>query len=169
MYTSAVRGGYADPSMESFKAVDSDSDEIIGYFVLARKQPAKDTSADAEKGESYPVVPDGLNPGLFGEVMNATRQISRETEGIDRFEIVYMCVKPSCQRKGIGSKLVQLGLERAEAEGVPLAICAEAPAYELCVKLDFRDTNHCDIDLRNYAPAHSGFSIFRLSGMVWRP
>jgi predicted N-acetyltransferase YhbS len=80
-----------------------------------------------------------------------------------------MCVKPSHQRKGIGSKLVQLGFDRAHAEGIPLTICAEAPAYEFFNKLGFEDMTHYDIDLRKYAPANSGFGIFRLTGMVWRP
>lgn len=80
-----------------------------------------------------------------------------------------MCVKPSFQRNGIGSKLVQLGSHRARAEGIPLVVCAEAPAYEFFVKLGFQDTRHCDIDLRKYAPANSGFGVFRLSGMIWRP
>lgn len=84
-------------------------------------------------------------------------------------ELVYMCVKPFCQRHGIGSELVQLGFDRAKAEGIPLAVCAEAPAYEFFVKLGFKDTIHCDIDLQKYAPANSGFGVFRLSGMVWRP
>ncbi|KAJ5120166.1 hypothetical protein N7448_010835 [Penicillium atrosanguineum] len=169
MYTGAVRGGFSDPSMESFKAVDSDSDEIIGYFALARKQPVEETSVDAENKDSNQVIPDGLNPGLFEEVVKATDQISKKVEAMDRFELVYMCVKPSCQRNGIGSKLVQLGFDRAKAEGIPLAVCAEAPAYGFFVKLGFKDTTHCDMDLRRYAPANSGFGIFRLSGMIWRP
>lgn len=85
MYTGAVRGGYADPSTECFKAVDCNSDEIIGYFVLARKQAVQETPAEAENKYSTPVIPDGLNLGLFGEVMNATKQISQNVEAINRF------------------------------------------------------------------------------------
>ncbi|KAJ5201383.1 uncharacterized protein N7498_006046 [Penicillium cinerascens] len=167
MYSEAVQDGYSNPSMECFKAVDVDSNEIVGYFVLARKRPVKESLIDS--GSEGEAIPDGFNLGLFREMTDATIQIAKQTDAIDRFEIVYMCVKPSYQCKGIGSKLVQLGFDRARAEGIPFAVCAEAPAHEFFIKLGFKDTTHYDIDLRKYAPAYSGFGIFRLSGMMWRP
>lgn len=80
-----------------------------------------------------------------------------------------MCVKPSVQRHGVGSKLVQLGFDRAKAEGVPLAVCAEAPSIPFFDKLGFKETVHFDIDLRKYATANSGFGMFRLAGLMWHP
>lgn len=79
-----------------------------------------------------------------------------------------MSVKPSCQIQGIGSKLIQLGLDRSKDDGTLLHVCAEAPAYEFFAKMGFKTTKHFDIDLRKYASANSGFGIFRLSGMMWR-
>lgn len=84
-------------------------------------------------------------------------------------DVIYMCVKPSVQRHGVGSKLVQLGFDRAKAEGIPLAVCAEAPSIPFFDKLEFRETVHFDIDLRKYATANSGFGVFRLAGMMWHP
>lgn len=78
-------------------------------------------------------------------------------------------MKPSLQGHGIGSKLVQLGFDRARAESIPFALCAEAPAHEFYVKLGFEETKHGDIDLNKYAPANSGFGNFRLTGMIWVP
>ena len=80
-----------------------------------------------------------------------------------------MCVRPSKQGHRIGSKLMQLGYDRAKEEGIPFAICAEAPAYGFFSKLGFEDLRHQEIDLRKYAAAYSGFGVFRLSGMIWRP
>jgi hypothetical protein len=57
--------------------------------------------------------------------------------------------------------------DRAKAEGVPLALCSEPAAYDFFVKLGFRDTRHVDIDLSKWAPAYSGFGMFRLAGMIW--
>ncbi|KAJ5594053.1 uncharacterized protein N7459_000261 [Penicillium hispanicum] len=169
-YTSAVQSGYDDPSIECFKAVDNHSQEIIGYFVLGRKRSVEKTPPiDIKNDDSKADVPEGLNPALLAEVVNATSLIARETEDIDRYELIYMCVKPALQRQGIGSELVRLGFERAQAEGIPLAVCAEAPAYKFFAKLGFKETTHVDIDLRNYAPANTGFGIFRLTGMIWRP
>jgi hypothetical protein len=57
--------------------------------------------------------------------------------------------------------------DKAKAEGVPLAICSEPEAYEFYRKQGLRDTKHVDIDLSKWAPAYSGFGVFRLSGMIW--
>lgn len=86
MYSDAVQSGYSASSTECFKAVHSDSNEIIGYFVLGRRrQPAEETSIGAGSEDSNNVIPEGLNPGLFREVMDATTQIAKEREAIDRF------------------------------------------------------------------------------------
>lgn len=37
-YAKAVEGAFGDSSMESFKATDKESNEIIGYIVLAKKK-----------------------------------------------------------------------------------------------------------------------------------
>jgi predicted N-acetyltransferase YhbS len=76
-----------------------------------------------------------------------------------------MCVEPSYQRQGVGSTLIQLGFDQARAEGLPLTVTAEAPAYGFSDALGFKETKHVDIDLRQYAPANSGFGIFRLRSL----
>ena len=194
LYTHAVESAYEDPSMKCFKAVEDESNEIIGYFVIARRQPVSSkgepsTDTNSHNASGGQDMPDGLNLGLLTEVNKATAEIAKDTEGIDRLgksslpflsiyirteliyqvELIYMCVRPSKQGHGIGSKLMQLGLDRTKAEGIPFAICAEAPAYGFFAKLGFKDLSHQDIDLQKYASAYSGFGVFRLSGMIWRP
>lgn len=76
--------------MECFKAVEEESNEIIGYFVIARKQPVSskgESAADAndQNASGGQDIPDGLNPGLLTEVNNATAQIAKDTDGIERF------------------------------------------------------------------------------------
>lgn len=191
LYTNAVESAYEDPSMECFKAVEDESNEIIGYIVIAQKQPVNSkekpsTDTNNQNASSRQDIPDGLNPGLLTEVTNGAAEIAKDTEEIDRFgktylsihirteltfqvELIYMCVRPSKQRHGVGFQLMQLGFDRAKAEGIPFAICAEAPAYGFFAKLGFKDLRHQDIDLRKYTSAYSGFGVFRLSGMIWRP
>ncbi|KAJ6114492.1 hypothetical protein N7486_000270 [Penicillium sp. IBT 16267x] len=169
LYNHAVHSGYENPAAECFKAVDNVTQEIIGYIVLERKIPEEARTSD-QKVEPEQDVPDGLNPPLLAEVTNATIQIAKEVKDTHRFvEVIYMCVKPSVQRHGVGSKLVQLGVDRAKAQGVPLVVCAEAPSIPFFDKLGFKETMHVDIDLRKYAPANSGFGNFRLAGLVWHP
>ncbi|KAJ6178164.1 hypothetical protein N7519_008625 [Penicillium mononematosum] len=169
-YTGAVEGAFADSSMECFKATDVDSNAIIGYIVLARKTATKgDSMAPAQSTDNGHNVPEGMNPDVLAEVSAANIAISKATENIDRYELVYLCVEPSYQRQGVGSSLLQLGFDRARAQAIPLATAAEAPAYGFFDKLGFKETRHVDIDLRKYAPENSGFGIFRLTGIIWKP
>lgn len=87
-YTGAVEGAFADSSMESFKAIDGDSNAIIGYIVLTKKTATKEDltalpqSESADNGQN---VPEGINPGLLAEVSAANTAISKTTENIDRY------------------------------------------------------------------------------------
>ncbi|CAI7624250.1 unnamed protein product [Penicillium manginii] len=169
MYTDAVTSGFKDPNTECFKAVDTDSNEIIGYFVLARKRPAQKLPEYELGANPDQETPEGLNPSLFAEVMTASAEIAKATENMDFFHLIYICVEPRVQRHGVGAKLVQLGFDRAKAENIPFALGAEAPSHGFYVKLGFKETTHADIDLAKYASAHSGFGVFRLNGMIWYP
>ncbi|KAJ5917887.1 hypothetical protein N7454_010262 [Penicillium verhagenii] len=165
LYSQAVRTGYENPAAECFKAVDNETGEIIGYIVLTRKTPeSKDKNS---QGDVEQTVPDGLNPPLLAEVTNATKQIAEVVSDKHRLDVVYICVKPAFQRRGVGSTLIQLGVDRAKAEDISLAVCAEAPSIPFFEKLGFKETVHVDMELRKYAPANSGFGIFRLAGMIW--
>lgn len=189
MYTEAVVSGFNDPSTECFKAVDTESNEIVGYFVLARKRPAQKLPEYELGANPYHGTPEGLNPSLFAEVMTASAKIAKATEDTDFFgkssesnclrgfynilifktDLVYICVEPRFQKHGIGAKLIQLGFDRAKVENIPFVLCAEAPAHGFYIKLGFEETEHADIDLAKHAPAYSGFGVFRLTGMIWYP
>ncbi|KAJ5116131.1 hypothetical protein N7456_000479 [Penicillium angulare] len=168
LYSKAVKSGHENPSAECFKAVDNNTQEIIGYIVLGKKapeEPEQDTGKERDAPTQAP--PEGLNPPLLAEVNGAVGGVLKTVQDKDRFEITYMCVKPFAQRHGIGSKLVQLGFDRARAAGIPLFVCAEAPSIPFFTALGFKETEHVDIELRKYAPDNSGFGIFRLAGMIW--
>lgn len=61
---------------------------------------------------------------------------------------------------------MQLSLDKAKAEGLPLVAKVEPGAYTFFVKHGFKDTKYGDIDLSTYAPAYTGFGLFRLAGMI---
>lgn len=83
-YYQAVQSGHENPAAECFKAVDNVTEEIIGYIVLGRKQPEESENLDREvKADQN--VPDGLNPPLLAEVVNATTQIAKEVEKTHRY------------------------------------------------------------------------------------
>ena len=81
--------------------------------------------------------------------------------------MTYIYVEPLSRKHGIGSQSMQICFDRAKAERVPLFLSSEPEAYDFFVKQGFRDTRHVDFDLSKWAPAYSGFGIFRLAGMIW--
>jgi hypothetical protein len=92
-YTGAVEGAFADSSMECFKAIDGDSNAIIGYIVLTKKTATKEDSmalSQSESANNGRNVPEGMNPGVLAEVSAANIAISKTTENMDRYGRVSM-------------------------------------------------------------------------------
>ncbi|KAJ6157668.1 hypothetical protein N7470_005260 [Penicillium chermesinum] len=170
MYSGAVKGGFEDPSIKNFKAVDNDTKEIIGYIAFAKKAVATKEEIEAQnKNFAEQKTPEGINPPLYAEVNNAILQISKDFHKIEHVELVYMCVRIELQRRGIGSSLVKLATDQAKEENIPFTAFAEAPALGFFEKLGMQETRHVDIDLRKYAAPNCGFGPFRLTGMILNP
>lgn len=184
-YRRAVESSFNNDNVQCLKAVDKQSNEIVGYLVLTPKTPVE-ARKDIEIGNDVKEqsVPEGMHAGVWSAVNNAAAEINRETDGLDHLgiqtpgiklglrgltrciELTYIYVKPSHRQKGIGSLLLQEAFSRADAARVPLALCSEPAAYSFYKNRGFQDTKHVDIDLRLWAPPYTGFGIFRLSGMI---
>jgi hypothetical protein len=68
------------------EAGHADCNDSIGYFVLGqRRQLVELTSIGAGSEDSNNLIPEGFNPGLFTEVVDATTQIATEREAVDDF------------------------------------------------------------------------------------
>lgn len=80
-----------------------------------------------------------------------------------------MCVRPELQRRGVGSKLLNLAIDHAKAAKIPFYVHSEAPAFGFFEKVGLKETSHADIDLRKYAAPNCGFGPFRLTGMILNP
>lgn len=84
-------------------------------------------------------------------------------------ELTFVCVQLEKRLQGVGRALVQLCIDKAKAEGIPLAVTAEPQSTVFFERLGFKEEKHVDIDLSEYAPSNSGFGVFRLTGMLWSP
>ncbi|RSL68755.1 hypothetical protein CEP53_002456 [Fusarium sp. AF-6] len=169
LYKRAVESSFNNDTVQCLKAVDEESNELVGYLVLTPKTPVE-ARKDTEIGSDFEEqgVPDGMHAGVWSAVNNAAAEIKRETDRLDHLELTYIYVKSSHRRRGVGSLLLQEAFRRAHAAGLPLALCSEPAAYNFYKNRGFRDTKHIDIDLRLWAPPFTGFGIFRLSGMIRR-
>lgn len=83
MYTAAVISGFEDPATECFKAVDLETNEIIGYLVIARKRPSQEPPEYEISRYSDSNTPEGLNPHVFAQVVTASAEIEKETKNTD--------------------------------------------------------------------------------------
>jgi hypothetical protein len=64
---------------------------------------------------------------------------------------------------------LQICFDKAKEEKLPLVVCSEPAANDFFASLGFKETEHADIDLAQFAPKYSGFGMFRLTGMIWEP
>ncbi|RDW66944.1 hypothetical protein BP5796_09693 [Coleophoma crateriformis] len=188
-YTNAVEGAFKDPLSETFKVVDDESGEILGHVVLSRKIPVGDVKNtdkdDKGEGSEDEKVPKGLDPEVAGAVEEAVKEIDKEFQGANRFglyirhatskisanqliEVTHLFVAMPHRKRGIGSQLVRLCIDKAQAEKVPLVVFSEPEVHGFFLGLVFEDTKHVDIDLRKWAPKYCGFGMFRIWGMVMR-
>ncbi|KAF2135232.1 uncharacterized protein K452DRAFT_293378 [Aplosporella prunicola CBS 121167] len=170
--TQTIEGAFADPHVENLKAVDETSGDIVGYLGLTRKRPTKPSATPGDGSDNAATapqmeVPEFFNPEVFKAVIGAVGELSKETAGVDHFEVTYIYVKPSARGKGIGSRLMAEAFERAKTAGVLLTVSTEPAAYAFFAKLGFKETNHAEFDLSKWAPPYSGFGAFRLANMAW--
>ncbi|RSL74664.1 hypothetical protein CEP51_011502 [Fusarium floridanum] len=167
LYKRAVKSSFNNDTVQCLKAVDEESNELVGYLVLTPKTPVEARKV-TEIGSDFEEqgVPEGMHAGVWSAVNKAAAEIKRETDSLDHLELTYIYVKLSYRQKGIGSLLLQEAFRRAHADRVPLALCSEPAAYSFYKNRGFQDTKHVDIDLRLWAPPYTGFGIFRLSGMI---
>ncbi|RSL58694.1 hypothetical protein CEP54_007634 [Fusarium duplospermum] len=129
VYRRAVESSFNDDTVQCLKAVDEESNELVGYLVLTPKTPTaarKDTEIGSDVEEQG--VPEGMHAGVWSAVNNAATEINRQTESLDHLELTYIYVKPSHRQKGIGSLLLQEAIRKARADRVPLALCSEPAA-----------------------------------------
>jgi hypothetical protein len=68
----------------------------------------------------------------------------------------------SSRKLGVGSQSIRLAIDKSGAAGLPLAVASEPQAYSFFLKQGFQESRHFDVDLSQWAPAHSGWGIFRL-------
>lgn len=83
-------------------------------------------------------------------------------------DIVYVYVKSSARRKGVGAQLIKFAQEQARTAGLPLATCAEPESLPFFLSEGLSEIVHEDMDLRNFAAPYTGFGVFRLTGVRWQ-
>ncbi|KAF4626815.1 hypothetical protein G7Y89_g11342 [Cudoniella acicularis] len=175
-YTKAAESGFNDKDSETWKVIDDGTEEIVGHFVLSRKRgedvgvgegkEGEEEKGEGEKGKKDIKVPEGFNEEVFKAVVKLAPKMDTLI-GVDHFVITHVYIQPLYRRRGIGSQLIHMAIEKSEKEGIPLSVGVEPEAHEFFLKMGFKDRTLGDMDLSAWAPAFSGYGVFRLWGMVF--
>ncbi|PPJ55468.1 hypothetical protein CBER1_08018 [Cercospora berteroae] len=111
-------------------------------------------------------APAMMNADILAGIGNAGQKVASGLKFPKNYELVFIVVEQAYRGKGLGSRLLQRGLAEVRAAGVPLCVCSEPAARPFFDKFGFVEVVHADMDLSVWAPPHTGFGVFRLTGMV---
>ncbi|PYI25024.1 hypothetical protein BP00DRAFT_462175 [Aspergillus indologenus CBS 114.80] len=114
-------------TVESLKAVDDATGEIIGSVTVSREGPAsgqqQEQHSNAEgvhRGRTEDL--DGIHPEVYAAAVGACLELDRSNETFEHFEITYV------------------------GAGVPLTLNAEPEALDFYLRLGFTETGRADVD-----------------------
>ncbi|KAI2628658.1 hypothetical protein GGR54DRAFT_588213 [Hypoxylon sp. NC1633] len=176
-YKTHVESGIKNPRTTSLKVVHDGSGKIVAYLYLTKCSKSTDVDARPEAGPadnqgaasprpSRSSVPDALVPSVVKAMTDAMKELEPDIVGGEYFEITHIYVDPMSRKQGIGTALTQLCHDQAQAEDLPLTICAEPNHHDFFSRRGFGDVEHVDIDLRRWAAENSGYGVFRVSRMM---
>lgn len=80
LYRGAVEGALREKATEDWKAVDKDTGDIAGYIALTIQEPREKTENSIDESEAH--VPEGIVPGVYKAVTDATSVITKATPNI---------------------------------------------------------------------------------------
>lgn len=103
---------------------------------------------------------------LMSGVLVSTISERVRDERLTHAELVYIGVKRCYRGHGVGSRLLKQCTDKARHLQLPVIVHAEPAARGFFDHHSLQDFAHGDIDLSQYSPPHSGFGLFRLTGMI---
>ncbi|MCJ1439264.1 hypothetical protein MMC27_008656 [Xylographa pallens] len=163
LYTAGMEKSFADPLVEMYKATDATSGELVATLILTRSRPQAATVPSSPAGIAPPT---GVNSAFHAVLRRMLADVQRKMEGIDHFELTSIFVKPCSRNGGLGSRLVQLCIDKAQDATLPLFLSSVPSALGFYQKLGFVETGHAEVDLSSWGSKYGGYGIYRLCGML---
>ncbi|KAI8657991.1 N-acetyltransferase domain-containing protein [Fusarium keratoplasticum] len=160
-----LRGEYSSPGAVVMVACDGSSSDIVDAvgFAVWHRHGSSDT-ARSWQGDTlnkklirlglllqwmYHFAlgrsPEAVSTSHAKEIMTETRNAERLYPD-ERWRLAFISVSPNHQRRGIGRKLVQWGLDRSEEEGVAAVLEASDAGKGLYEKMGFVEVGRMPFD-----------------------
>lgn len=85
---------------------------------------------------------------------------------LTRIEVInYLAVHPDYQRKGLGSRLLRIGLDAADRDNAEAFLIATAKGAPLYSKMGFREVDRLEVNTKSYG----GEGIVSYLSMIRKP
>ncbi|KUJ12188.1 acyl-CoA N-acyltransferase [Mollisia scopiformis] len=156
--------------VRGWKAVSGEG-EVVGAVMFSREEVkgAGMENRDEQVAGKGRVVEgrEGLNLEFLSVFRGALMGAQRGLEGVDHLVLDFIFVSPSLRNKGLGTQLVDLCLEKAKEEKLPLKVCSVPSAVGFYRRLGFREIGFADLDLAVWGPEKGGFGVYRFWGLVY--
>ena len=146
-------------------------DDILGW-VLFRINEEQKGEEDVELGGAPQVASDAPASSvaflsrLGGEFTDA---IAKHIGQKSHIYCNPLLIRPQSQGQGIGSRLLQYGLEKLGADKVPTLIITQARINEYYHQFGFNDVRIVDVDLADYMGRRKGYGMHRSNVMIRPP
>ncbi|GCB23700.1 hypothetical protein AAWM_06585 [Aspergillus awamori] len=151
------------PQVHVVAAVDDDSGKIIGYSrwlfpkdyetsVVELSSEGVDALAAHEDGKAYP---EGINMGIYQAFKDLLAEMHRLHFEEGDIMLEFLATLPEAQGKGVGTALLQWGIERADAMNARVYLEATEDGYPLYWKHGWRDLQVARLDFTEYGSTGS--------------
>ncbi|PVH95486.1 hypothetical protein DM02DRAFT_690064 [Periconia macrospinosa] len=157
-YTRAIKESFQNPEVAPFKVIHDDSGEIVAHLSLTQMNHEKAVQPTADE-EPKP-VPRGINPEVYATVHRTAGELNKHWEGKEHLRLTWIYVRPESRKNGIGTALVNMALQKAREQGVPLVALSEPGAREFFLKVGLKDIVHADVDLNQWASGKGEYKAF---------
>ncbi|KAK1705936.1 acyl-CoA N-acyltransferase [Colletotrichum acutatum] len=155
-----------------FKAVEGNG-KLLGWSCWVKKELEQKKSDDsksseapsdpnlskekARSGKDMPREPARVLGGIMHKDMTSWE--SRQLEGTKYMVLQALATHPEYQGRGIGTRLLQHGLEKIDSQSLACWIHASPSSYRLYEKAGFQEVGKSEYDLAEWAPVGTGGEV----------
>ncbi|CZR64743.1 uncharacterized protein PAC_14642 [Phialocephala subalpina] len=143
--------------------------EIDGKLVVAGRWTLVDPDVEGGgqgDGEPKSKPPEGSEEFRKATMQAAAKQFEEKLKGLKHFELINLNVLSGHQRHGLGTKLTQLCLARADEKGLPVFLMSVPSARDFYVRFGFEVFDVFEFDLGDWGGKFRGWGKYRFYGML---
>jgi len=110
-------------------------------------------------------------PASLGQAVRARFKAARQNWLAHKTVITVesLAVSPAFQGRGIGSALLQVAMDLADKQSIPLWLEATPAGHALYLSRGWREVEAMDFDLARWAGEDRGFGVYRYFAMLRLP